>query len=118
MQIEQRPRLLEPSDLSEYPPILQRIYAARGVTQMSQLDKRLQTLLPFNTLIDIDKACRRIEEALRYDERIVVIGDFDADGATATAIAVRCLRALGAQQVDFGTQPVQHPVHLTGLVAP
>ena len=101
MQIEQRPHFSEPSDLSEYPAILQRIYAARGVTHESQLDGRLQTLLPFNTLIDIDKACRRLEEALRYNQRIIVIGDFDADGATSTALAITALKSMGAKQVDF-----------------
>ncbi len=101
MQIEQRPFLSQPSDLSEYPPILQRIYAARGVTQESQLDRRLQTLLPFNSLIDIDKACRRIEKALRSEERIVVIGDFDADGATSTALAITALKCMGAKHVDY-----------------
>ncbi|OGV39207.1 MAG: single-stranded-DNA-specific exonuclease RecJ [Legionellales bacterium RIFCSPHIGHO2_12_FULL_42_9] len=101
MQIAQRPHLSEPSDLSEYPAILQRIYAARGLTKVSQLDSRLQTLLPFNTLIDIDKACRRLEEALRYEERIIVIGDFDADGATSTALAISALKSMGAKQVNF-----------------
>lgn len=101
MQIEQRPQLSELSDLSQYPSILQRIYAARGVTHESQLDGRLQTLLPFNTLIDIDKACRRIEEALRYDQRILVIGDFDADGATSTALAICALKSMGAKHVDY-----------------
>src|SRR3990167_3866400 len=101
MQIEQRPHWLQHADLSDYPPILQRIYSARGVTEGSQLDGRLQTLLPFNTLIDIDKACRRLEEALRDDQRIVVIGDFDADGATSTALAISALKSMGAKHVDY-----------------
>ena len=104
MHIEQRPNVCETvelSELSEFPVLLQRIYSARGVTKASELDQRLQTLLPFHGLIDIDKACVRIEKALRNNERIIIIGDFDADGATSTALAVSALRAFGAQQVDY-----------------
>ena len=105
MLIEQRPHFLtelsNTSDLVELPLLLQRIYHSRGVTQESQLDGRLQTLLPFNTLIDIDKACIRIEEALRQDQKILIIGDFDADGATSTALAISALKSLGAKHVDF-----------------
>ena len=82
-------------------PVLQRIYATRGITQAAELTLELQALLPFTALIDIDKACLRLEQALRAQQRIVVIGDFDADGATSTALAVSALRALGAQYVDY-----------------
>lgn len=87
--------------LSNYPPILQRIYAARGINNEEQLDKRLQTLLPFNTLKDIDKACLRLEKALSEQQRMLIIGDFDADGATSTALAVSALKVMGAQYVEF-----------------
>ena len=82
-------------------PVLQRIFAARGIESETQLDKRLQALLPFNTLTDIDKATSRLEQALRSQQRILIIGDFDADGATSTALGVSALRAMGANQVDF-----------------
>lgn len=81
--------------------LLERIYAARGITQESELHKTLQTLLPFNTLIDIDKACLRLEQALRNQERILIIGDFDADGATSTALAISALKTMGATQIEF-----------------
>ncbi|HHF7347073.1 TPA: single-stranded-DNA-specific exonuclease RecJ [Legionella feeleii] len=83
------------------PPVLQRIYASRGVNHESQLDKSLQALLPFDTLTDIDKACIRLAKALEAKERILIIGDFDADGATSTTLAVSALRAMGASQVEF-----------------
>ncbi|MGV3740667.1 MAG: single-stranded-DNA-specific exonuclease RecJ [Gammaproteobacteria bacterium] len=82
-------------------PVLQRIYSARGITSAEELDTDLQALHPFNTLLDIDKACARLAQALDQQQRILVIGDFDADGATSTALAVSALRVLGAKQVDF-----------------
>lgn len=102
MHIEQRPLLgSNATDLSDLPLILQRIFAARGVTNEAQLDSRLQTLLPFHTLIDIDKACSRIAQAMSEEQRILVIGDFDADGATSTALALSALKALGARDVHY-----------------
>lgn len=87
--------------LPSFPPVLQRIYAARDVVDEAQLDKRLQALLPFNTLTDIDKACVRLEQALRAQQRILIVGDFDADGATSSALAIAALRAMGALNVEF-----------------
>lgn len=81
--------------------ILQRIFAARGIVSDTQLDKGLQALMPFNTLMDIDKAVIRLERALRLQQRILVIGDFDADGATSSALAVSALRTMGALHVEF-----------------
>lgn len=102
MHIKKReiPPVLPPS-LSNYPPILQRIFASRGVNHESELNKSLNALLPFHSLLHIDKACIRLEQALRHDEKILIIGDFDADGATSTALAVAALRKMGAKQVDF-----------------
>ncbi|MBA2710064.1 MAG: single-stranded-DNA-specific exonuclease RecJ [Tatlockia sp.] len=82
-------------------PVLQRIYTLRGLTCETQLDKRFQALLSFNTLSDIDKACIRLEQALKAQQRILIIGDFDADGATSTALAISALRLMGALHVEF-----------------
>ncbi len=101
MNIKQRTLPANRPLLPTFPPILQRIYAARDVVDAAQLDKRLPALLPFNTLTDIDKACVRLEKALREQQRILVVGDFDADGATSTALAIVALRAMGALHVDF-----------------
>jgi len=101
MLIKQRQALTSVTSLSDLHPVLQRIYAARAIANTSQLDKRLQALLPFYTLMDIDKACLRLEQALRAQQRILIIGDFDADGATSTALAVSALRMMGALHVDF-----------------
>ncbi|MCX7091342.1 MAG: single-stranded-DNA-specific exonuclease RecJ [Legionellales bacterium] len=82
-------------------PVLQRIYSARGITDVAELNTNLQALLSFDALLDIDKACVRLAQALEQQQRILVIGDFDADGATSTALAVSALRVLGAQHVDY-----------------
>jgi len=87
--------------LSGVSPLLQRIYAARGITDLAQLDKRMQGLLPFVDLSDIDKACLRLEKALKEQQRLLIIGDFDADGATSTAVAVTALRVMGAKHVEY-----------------
>ena len=83
------------------PPLLRRIYAARGVDAAAQLDRSLRSLLPPDQLIDADRAAERLARAVMADERILIVGDFDADGATAVALSVSLLRALGAGQVDF-----------------
>ncbi|MDP3704480.1 MAG: single-stranded-DNA-specific exonuclease RecJ [Legionellaceae bacterium] len=101
MLIKQRQNSASGALLSNIHPVLQRIYATRGIADESQLDKRLQALLPYHTLTDIDKACVRLEQALHAQQRILIIGDFDADGATSTAVAVSALRTMGALHVDY-----------------
>jgi len=82
-------------------PLVERLYLARGITSPQQVQYRLQNLLPPDGLGGVQKAANRLQEALRDNQRICVVGDFDADGATATALALRALRSFGAQQVDF-----------------
>ena len=99
--ITQRPLIHDPSALATLPLILQRIFAARGVQHPDDMNQKLDSLLPFHSLLDIEKACRRIEGAIRQQEQILIVGDFDADGATSTALAVSALRCFGAENVDF-----------------
>ncbi|MFZ4076665.1 MAG: single-stranded-DNA-specific exonuclease RecJ [Legionellaceae bacterium] len=101
MHIIRRKILSTSEHLNHLSPVLQRIYAARGITSTTELDHRLQCLLPFTLLTDIDKAARRLEQAVREQQRILVIGDFDADGATSSALAVSALRSMGAKTVEF-----------------
>jgi single-stranded-DNA-specific exonuclease len=82
-------------------PVLRRIYAGRQVRRAEDLDNTLACLLPPATLKDIDAACALLETALREDQRILVVGDFDADGATSSALMVSGLRAMGAARVDY-----------------
>jgi single-stranded-DNA-specific exonuclease len=82
-------------------PVLRRVYAARGVCGRDELDLRLADLLAPHALRGIDRACALLAEAIGNRTRILVVGDFDCDGATGTAVAVRGLRLLGATAVDY-----------------
>ncbi|MGH8540217.1 MAG: single-stranded-DNA-specific exonuclease RecJ [Stenotrophobium sp.] len=81
-------------------PVLRRIYAARGVTE-SELPLELKHLLPPKALKGIAAAVALLEDALRRGRCIVIAGDYDADGATSTTLAVLALRALGASSVGY-----------------
>jgi len=82
-------------------PLLARTYAARGVSDPAQLDLDLGRLVPPENLLNAAKAARRLARALTEGEFILLIGDFDADGATSCALAVRALRSFGATRVDY-----------------
>jgi len=82
-------------------PLLQRLYASRGISHDDELDYSLRKLLPFDSMLGIDAASARLEKALTQGQRITIIGDFDADGATSTTCAIRALRAFGAEDVHF-----------------
>ena len=82
-------------------PVLRRIYAARNISSHRQLDYSLDNLLPFDTLKNIDAAAGLLVDALRADNRILVVADYDADGATACALALRGLSLLGAGHVAY-----------------
>ena len=81
-------------------PVLARVFAARGVATADELDTDLARLPSFSLLKGIDDAATRLADAIAHREHILVIADYDADGATACAVAVRGLTALGAE-VDF-----------------
>lgn len=76
-------------------PVLARIYAARGIVDPLQLETLLARLIPFDSLKNIHEAARRLADALTGKERILVIADYDADGATACAVALRGFALLG-----------------------
>ena len=80
-------------------PLLARLFAARGVTRDADAVPLLSALFAPEALGGLDAACSLLAEAIRDGRRIVVVGDFDCDGATACALAVRGLRLLGASQV-------------------
>lgn len=81
--------------------MLQRVYAARGVRSDQELDYQLKHLLPPESMAGLDAATERLLAALAMEERVLIVGDFDADGATSCAIGVRGLRAMGFPHVDF-----------------
>jgi len=80
-------------------PLLQRLYAARGARDSAAAQPRLAGLLPPSELSNIDTAARMLADAIAARQRILVVGDFDCDGATACAVGVRGLRMLGARDV-------------------
>lgn len=77
-------------------PIMARLLAARGVSSAAQLSASLGNLLPPNTLTHNDEMAKLLADAISANKKLLVIGDYDADGATATAVAVKGLRAFGA----------------------
>jgi single-stranded-DNA-specific exonuclease len=81
-------------------PVLARVYAARGVEAPDELDTRLDRLPPPSRLMNADAAGARLADAIARGERIVIVADYDADGATACALGLRALAAMGAI-VDF-----------------
>jgi single-stranded-DNA-specific exonuclease len=89
-------------DLPEtMPPLLQRVYAARAIDSAADLDYALRNLAPPGLLGGLDAAVDLLEQALHDQQCIVVIGDFDADGATSTALCLRALRSMGARDVYY-----------------
>lgn len=100
-RIERR-RMVDGTALpDELHPLLRRIYAMRGVGSPADLDPSLASLLDFRTLGGMAEAVDLVAGCLQNRQRILIVGDFDADGATSSALGVRALRRLGAAQVDY-----------------
>lgn len=101
MRIKQRHLPGTLPDLQGLPPLLTRIYAARGVCHARELDTGLQQLEPYHSLKGITAAVELLLDAIEQQQRILIVGDFDADGATATATGLLGLRMLGAADVHY-----------------
>lgn len=82
------------------PPLLARIYAARGIVDPKQLDTELAGLLPVTDLLHARDMARLLADAIAAQQKLLIVADYDADGATACAVGLRGLRELGAT-VDF-----------------
>ncbi|MDQ7073594.1 MAG: single-stranded-DNA-specific exonuclease RecJ [Gammaproteobacteria bacterium] len=100
LTLKQRP-LPQPLPDLGLPPLLTRILAARKITSNRGLSYSLQDLLPPSDLGGMSAAVALLVTALTERQRILIVGDFDADGATSSALAVAALRAMGAAFVDF-----------------
>ena len=85
---------------SGLPPVLARIYAARGIENSGQLETELTQLIPFNQMKNITAAAVFLADAIAARKRLLVIADYDSDGATACAVALRILRKFDAS-VDY-----------------
>jgi single-stranded-DNA-specific exonuclease len=101
MRIEHRPLPAELPDLGALPPLLTRLYAARGVKSVDELDKGLARLIPYQQLKGMNGAVDLLVRGLELGQRMLIVGDFDADGATASTVGVLGLRMLGAAYVDY-----------------
>ncbi|MBS0292848.1 MAG: single-stranded-DNA-specific exonuclease RecJ [Proteobacteria bacterium] len=82
-------------------PLLARLYAARGIRASDELDDALARLLPPTALKGVQAAATLLADAIDEDRRLVIVADYDCDGATACAVGVRGLRLLGARHVDY-----------------
>jgi single-stranded-DNA-specific exonuclease len=102
LQLHRRSLQGEPRGWSDgVHPVLQRIFAARGVFEPMQAEHRLSRMLPPQQMGGMDEAVALLVEAIGSDWSILIAGDYDCDGATGTAVAIRGLRMLGARQVSY-----------------
>ncbi|MFZ5637309.1 MAG: single-stranded-DNA-specific exonuclease RecJ [Pseudomonadota bacterium] len=115
--IRRRDAIAAPQDDADawpdVPPLLRQVYAARGARTHAEAQPRLTRLLPPDALGGVDAAAALLIEAMDADRHIVVVGDFDCDGATACAVAVRGLRMLGARRLSHAVP--NRMVHGYGL---
>ena len=102
-QIQLRRREAVDSDSlpADLPPLLRRLYASRGVKSADDLERGLKGMLHWRTLTGVEKAVEMLHDAFEKNLRIMVVGDFDADGATSTALSVLSLRAMGCHSVEY-----------------
>ena len=102
MQIVTRPFDLSGCDFADQlDPLLQRIYQSRGIDSQASLDRRLNCLPEPQSMTGLDAATQRLVTAAKKQQSVLIVGDFDADGATSSALMVLGLRAMGFQSVDF-----------------
>ncbi|MEW6120946.1 MAG: single-stranded-DNA-specific exonuclease RecJ [Pseudomonadota bacterium] len=95
------------------PPAWARLYAARGVTDPEQIAHRLNGLLPPSGLLHIERAAVLLADAIATGKRLLIVADYDADGATACAVGVRGLRLLGARVDYLVPNRIEHGYGLT-----
>lgn len=101
MQIQQRrPIISNPID-PQLPPLLDRLYRNRGVSDAAQIQTQIKKLRHYNELKGIEAAACLICDAIKQEQTICIIGDFDADGATSTAICMLSLKAFGHQKLNY-----------------
>jgi single-stranded-DNA-specific exonuclease len=100
-QIRRRNVIPEAVDCADLHPVLARVYSARGIASAEELTLSLERLLPPEGFAGLGEAAALLADAVRNRERILVVGDFDADGATSIAVAMTLLGKMGAESVDY-----------------
>ena len=78
-------------------PLLARLYAARGIVNRDELDYGFSGLLPPSALTNASEAAQLLADAIEAEARLLIVADYDCDGATACAVGMRALRAFGAK---------------------
>jgi len=102
LRVKRRPLLTDPAVLPQsIHPVLRRVYAARGLTDAAHLGFGLNRLHSHSSLLNVQDAANLLADAVIQAHSILVVGDFDTDGATSTALAVLALRSMGAAKVDY-----------------
>lgn len=91
----------EENKLNNFSSVLNRVYANRKIQSPDDLDYSIRKLLPFDKLKGINEAAAFISDAIKNNSKIVIVGDFDVDGATSTTVAVKALHSMGATNVEF-----------------
>ena len=99
------------------PPLLARLFAARNVRSPAELHNHLASLLPYQSLKNIDAAAERLARAIQEQERILIVADYDADGATACAVGILGLRRMGARVEFLVPDRFRHGYGLTPQLA-
>ncbi|MBY5992471.1 single-stranded-DNA-specific exonuclease RecJ [Ferrimonas balearica] len=100
-RITRRPQVDDRHLPDSLPPMLRQIYARRGVGAASELETELSALLNPASLSGAAEAAGLLADALAQSKRVLIVGDFDADGATSSALCMLALRAMGGQHLDF-----------------
>lgn len=88
-------------ELTGFSSVLNRVYVNRHIQSENELDYSISKLLPFAQLKGISEATLLISEAIKDNSKIVIVGDFDVDGATSTTVAIKALQSMGANNVEF-----------------
>ena len=101
MQIRRRSPVSDDHLPGSIDPTLRQIYAARGITTEQQLERSAKALLHYKDMSGIDKAVSILADALAQGRRIIIVGDFDADGATSTALSMLALGMMGSKNHDY-----------------
>ena len=99
--IKRRPEVEASEHFNDLPPILQRIYAQRGVNSEEEINHSLSNALPPGKLLNVEAGVELIYRCMREGQRILIVGDFDADGATSTALFIRALHSYGFTNVHY-----------------
>ncbi|USD38081.1 single-stranded-DNA-specific exonuclease RecJ [Ferrimonas sp. SCSIO 43195] len=100
-KIVRRPTVDDSHLPAHLPDLLRQLYARRGVSGGHELERELKGLLNPATLKGTEAAATLLAEALQRQQAILVVGDFDADGATSSALTVMAMRMMGAQKIDY-----------------